>query len=94
MGKHMVMEPLSKSSFEYEFIKKAFMSTSKGDVYNASGSGMGGYLSCDTLKVLKIEKIYNQIIFDKFKGELQRNLRKYPNKSIWDNVKLLFNGSQ
>lgn len=32
------------------------------------------------------------MIFDKFKGELQRNLRKYPDRSVWDLVQLLFNG--
>jgi len=33
-------------------------------------------------------------VFDRFKGELQRNLRKNPTKSIWDIVKILFNGTR
>ena len=42
---------------------------------------------------MKIEKIYNPTIFDKFAGELKRTLKKYPAASVWDLAKLLFHGS-
>ena len=44
-------------------------------------------------KIIKIEKIYNPTIFDKFSGELRRTLKKYPNGSVWDLTRLLFHGS-
>ena len=30
-------------------------------------------------KILRIEKVYNQILMEKFSSELQRNLKKYAN---------------
>jgi hypothetical protein len=94
VGKHFILEKLPFTSFEYEFVKRAFKSTRHGEIFNDGGSGRSVKKIDDTLKVIQIEKIYNPIIFDKFKGELQRNLRKYPHKSIWDIVKFLFNGSR
>lgn len=44
-------------------------------------------------RIIKIEKIYNPTIFDKFTGELKRTLKKYPQCSVWDLTKLLFHGS-
>lgn len=43
--------------------------------------------------IIKIEKIYNPTIFDKFTGELRRTLKKYPLSSVWDLTRLLFHGS-
>lgn len=42
--------------------------------------------------IVSIQKFYNPSIFDKFRGELQRNLKK-SNDNIWTLVKLLFSGS-
>jgi len=44
-------------------------------------------------KVVKVEKIFNESIFEKFTLELRKNLQKYPNKSTWDLVRLLFHGT-
>lgn len=44
-------------------------------------------------KILKLEKIYNPCIFEKFTGELKRTFKKHPEKNQWDMVKLLFHGS-
>ena len=41
-----------------------------------------------------IEKFYNPEVFHNFKEELQRNLKRYPDRSIWDMVKLLFVGTR
>jgi poly [ADP-ribose] polymerase 10/14/15 len=43
--------------------------------------------------VIKIEKIWNPSIFDRFSGELRRTLKKYPYKRLCDIMKLLFHGT-
>jgi hypothetical protein len=45
-------------------------------------------------KILRIEKVYNQILMEKFSSELQRNLKKYANARVCDLVSLLFYGNQ
>lgn len=58
-----VIQELSKLSFEYKLVETAFVQTSGDDIGNCS---------YDSGEVLKIEKIYNPTIFDKFVGELRR----------------------
>lgn len=43
-------------------------------------------------KILRIEKVYNPILMEKFSSELQRNLKKYANAKVCDLVSLLFYG--
>ena len=50
--------------------------------------------NCFSPIIIKVERIINSIIFDKFKCELQRTLRKYPDKSLFEIVKLLFHGTK
>jgi hypothetical protein len=51
--------------------------------------GIGG-----TGQVIKIEKIYNCVIYEKFMNEFKRMLRKYKDLKINDIVKHLFHGSR
>jgi len=53
----------------------------------AFGIGGGG-------QVIKIEKIYNCVIYEKFMNEFKRMLRKYKDLKINDIVKHLFHGSR
>ena len=53
-----------------------------------------GRSAAKTLKVTNVQKVFNSSIFDKFTLELKKNLRKYPDKKIWDLMKLLFHGSK
>ena len=73
------MDHLKANCFEYKLIEKAFVDTAFGKLPN--------------LKIVKIEKIFNPCIFEKFTGELKRTLKKHPEKNQWDMVKLLFHGS-
>ena len=34
----------------------------------------------------------NPVVFDKFKGELQRMMKKFRDKKTWDLVRLMFHG--
>ena len=45
-------------------------------------------------QVIKIEKIYNCVIYEKFMNEFKRMLRKYKDLKINDIVKHLFHGSR
>ena len=67
----------AKPSPEYTMLSNLFADTSKDRVQVR-------HIKC-------IDKVYNPIVFDKFKGELQRNLKKYQNKDIKELVKPLFN---
>ena len=67
---------LKNVDFEYQFIKGAF----EGTIGNKA------------TKVVKIEKIYNRVTFEKFTCEVRYMLNKYPNKSVWELVKMMFNG--
>ena len=44
-------------------------------------------------KIKKIEKIYNEVIYEKFFSECKRLIKKYPEKKIEELVKHLFHGS-
>ena len=64
-------------------------------VFGGGGGGLFGRGGPGTInKVLKIEKIMNSNIFDKFTLELRKTLKKYPSKKSWDLIKLLFHGSK
>lgn len=54
---------------------------------NPFGGAPGG-----NYRIIKIEKIYNCVIYEKFCNELRRMIRKYPQKNINDIVKHLFHG--
>ena len=43
-------------------------------------------------RIIKIEKVYNCVIYEKFVNELRRMIRKYPQRNINDIVKHLFHG--
>ncbi len=45
-------------------------------------------------QIIRIEKIYNCVIYEKFMNEFKRMLRKYPNKNVNDIMKHLFHGSK
>ena len=44
--------------------------------------------------ILKIEKMYNCVIYEKFINEFKRMLRKYPMKNVNDIMKHLFHGTR
>jgi len=44
--------------------------------------------------ILKIEKMYNCVIYEKFINEFKRMLRKYPLKNFNDIMKQLFHGTR
>lgn len=44
-------------------------------------------------QIIKIEKILNCVVYEKFVNEFKRTLKKYPNKQVSDIVKHLFHGS-
>lgn len=44
--------------------------------------------------IIKIEKIYNCVIWEKFINEFKRMLRKYPQKKVNDIMKHLFHGTR
>jgi hypothetical protein len=45
-------------------------------------------------RIIKIEKMYNCIIYEKFINEFKRMLRKYPMKNVHDIMKHLFHGTR
>jgi len=45
-------------------------------------------------RIVKIEKMYNCIIYEKFINEFKRMLRKYPQKNVHDIMKHLFHGTR
>ena len=89
-NEHFVIKTLVNTDFEYKMVAEAFFATSEGK-YNPDMGNVSRYIPKS--KTIKIEKIYNPVIFDKFAGELRRTLIKYPSKSTWDLVKLMFHGS-
>ena len=56
-------------------------------VFGGGGVGFGG-------QVIKIEKIYNCVVYEKFMNEFRRMLRKYKDFKINDIIKHLFHGSR
>ena len=42
--------------------------------------------------IVKIEKVRNCVVYEKFIGEFKRMMRKYPNKKVTDIMKHLFHG--
>ena len=72
-------------------VAESFYMTADGTQFNPDGGFRSTYKPEG--KSIKIEKIYNPVVFDKFTGELQRMLKKYPSKSTWELVKLMFHGS-
>lgn len=55
---------------------------------------VGRPFGVNTGQVIKIEKIYNCVIYEKFMNEFKRMLRKYKDLKINDIVKHLFHGSR
>ena len=45
-------------------------------------------------KIVRIEKIFNCVIYEKFINEFKRMLRKYPQKNVKDLMKHLFHGTR
>lgn len=43
--------------------------------------------------IIKIEKVYNCVIYERFINEFKRMLKKYPHKKTKDIMKHLFHGS-
>jgi hypothetical protein len=54
---------------------------------------VGGAGGAGGVQIIKIEKIYNCVVYEKFINELKRLLRKYPNKKLPDMMKHLFHGT-
>jgi hypothetical protein len=59
---------------------------------NIFGPGMG--MGMGRGDIIKIEKIYNCVIYEKFITEFKRMLKKYPNLKIDDILKHMFHGSR
>ena len=55
--------------------------------------GMAGGLVANG-RIIRIEKIHNVVLYEKFMNEFQRMLRKYPNLQIKDMMKHLFHGTR
>ena len=55
---------------------------------------MGAPLAVGTGQIVKIEKIHNVVLYEKFMNEFQRMLRKYPHMLIEDMMKHLFHGTR
>lgn len=45
------------------------------------------------VKIKKIEKVFNCVVYEKFLEEFKRLLKKYPNKKVEDMMKHLFHGT-
>ena len=82
------MVELHNDSFEYKYIKYTFEATKNKSVA-PGGAGPG-----IRFEVKKIEKVYNKSTFESFTLEVRKMLRKYPERSIWDLLKLMYNGSK
>ena len=102
-----MLQELNQTDFEYRLVETAFTSTGKPEMDKQAAGGYGAYpgggrragallphpKSPAAGRVLKIEKMFNPTIFDKFAGELRRQLKEYPGASVWDITRLLFHGS-
>lgn len=96
-GKKIARQVLKPGEFEYDMCNLAVMKTINYhdagiNKYAKSGIGRNDQFT-QNVKITRVEKVYNPCTFDRFTGELRRTLRKYPQKKIWDLVKLLFHGT-
>jgi hypothetical protein len=74
---------LTPNSFEFQMVAHAFSTTIKSNYnknINGQNAGLFGFGPAHnkTGEITKIEKCYNPDVFDRFKGELKRCLKKYP----------------
>ena len=80
-GQNYCIQTLAPGDFEYKMLETGFQNT-KNQGYSTRGGGLfggGGRIGGNSIdKVLKIEKIMNNNIFDKFSLELRKTLKKYP----------------
>jgi hypothetical protein len=88
-GKSFGIQTLSPDDLDYKIIKTAFETTQKHK-FNKNNSNQNDY----NYKIVKIQKIYNPNIMDKFSSELKRCLRKYPRTRVYDLLQLLFHGTK
>jgi len=82
-GANYVKITLNPDCFEYNLVYQALI-TSANPNQNAPQQNFNN---------LKIEKIYNPQVFDRFTSELKRTLLKNPRQKIQDMVKFLFHGT-
>ncbi|TNV73266.1 hypothetical protein FGO68_gene4052 [Halteria grandinella] len=61
---------------------------------NNFGNAFGGVAPVGAGRIIKIEKVYNCVLYEKFMNEFKRMLRKYPNLQVTDMVKHLFHGTR
>ena len=70
-GGYSRIEKLSPLDFEYDILKTALESTFNGQIEIL-------VQQLKQIQVIKIEKIFNKTVFDKFKDELQITLKNIP----------------
>lgn len=75
---------LDPSSFDFHLVSTAFFKTLNLNPLQIAN--IQGFQYKIIQKIIKIEKIWNPTIFDKFKGELKRMFIKYPTWKVWDMV--------
>lgn len=61
-----------------------------GGGFNMMGAPAGG----GTGQIVRVEKVHNAVLYEKFMNEFQRMLRKYPHMLIEDMMKHLFHGTR
>lgn len=86
-------------AYPYQPLFGAPQSYIPNPVYNAPSARRGKSLKLNKAhgnagNIIKIEKIYNSVIYERFINEFKRMQRKYPNKKINDMMKHLFHGSR
>lgn len=60
----------------------------------AGGVAVAGMNGIASGRIIKIEKVYNCVLYEKFMNEFKRMLRKYPKLQVTDMVKHLFHGTR
>ena len=94
---------MQENTYEYEFVSNLFNSSINGVVNDPSyfgirgkkiKPGFGGYLGGGLMnaQIIRVEKIFNCMVYDKFINEFKRMLKKYQNKTTNDIMKHLFHG--
>lgn len=79
-GKISMLKEIYQGEIDYDFVSKAFLTTIKGAVGVNQPNLFGGANKLGNVEIVKIEKIYNCVIYERFIQEFKRMLRKYPDR--------------
>ncbi|CDW84239.1 poly adp-ribose polymerase member 14-like protein [Stylonychia lemnae] len=94
-GQIYCKELLQSTSLEYQFVQQKFISTFHDNRIRQQSS-LNNQINAAQLKpnILRIEKIYNCVIYERFVNEYKRMLRKYTNLQPSQILKHLFHGTK